>query len=61
LVEQKDIKIRKQDTELTKVKSKLEKVLSKMYMSGQDEIVEGLSQHVTERGETNMVTKANHH
>lgn len=61
LVEQKDIKIRKSEGELTKVKSKLEKVMSKMYMPGQDEIVEGLAQHVTERGEQNMVMKANHH
>jgi hypothetical protein len=36
------------------MKSKYEKVLTKTYMSGQDEIIEGLAPHITERGETNV-------
>ncbi len=54
LVDQKDIKIKKLDAELTKMKSKYEKVLTKTYMSGQDEIIEGLAPHISERGETNV-------
>jgi hypothetical protein len=36
------------------MKSKYEKVLTKTYMSGQDEIIEGLAPHISERGETNV-------
>ena len=36
------------------MKGKYEKVLTKTYMSGQDEVIEGLAPHITERGETNV-------
>ncbi len=44
LVESKDLKIKKQESELTKLKGKLDKVLSKIYMTSQEEIIEGLNQ-----------------
>jgi DNA repair exonuclease SbcCD ATPase subunit len=43
LVEQKDLRIKKNESELTKLKSKLDKALSKIYMPSQDEVIEGLS------------------
>jgi len=45
LVEQKDLRLRKLEEDLTKAKSKLEKALSKTYAPSQNEIVEGLAQH----------------
>jgi ElaB/YqjD/DUF883 family membrane-anchored ribosome-binding protein len=44
LVEQKDLRIKKYEGEVTKLKSKLDKVLNKIYMPSQDEIIEGLAQ-----------------
>ncbi len=53
LVDQKDIKIKKLDQELTKMKGKHEKILQKIYMSNQDEVIEGLAPNIHERGEIN--------
>ncbi|CDW76514.1 centrosomal protein of 135 kda [Stylonychia lemnae] len=60
LVDQKDIKIKKQDIDLTKMKSKYEKVMSKMYMSEQDEVIEGLAPNINERGEMNILMQGKH-
>lgn len=57
LVDQKDIRIRKQDQELTKMKGKYEKILAKMYISSQDEVIEGLAPNITERDEINVLMK----
>lgn len=60
LVDQKDIKVRKLDAELTKMRGKYEKVLSKMYMSDQDEVLPGLAPKIQDRGEVNSVMKSHH-
>ena len=60
MVDQKDIKVKKMDADLTKMRGKYEKILSKMYMTGQDEIIEGLAPNILERGEVNTLMKGNH-
>ena len=61
LVETKDAKIKALDREIAKMRGKLEKTLSKMYMPSQDEVVEGLSGDILERGELNVMAKAGGH
>ena len=61
LVETKDAKIRALDREIAKMRGKLEKTLSKMYMPSQDEVVEGLAGDILERGELNVMAKAGGH
>lgn len=39
------------------MRGKYEKVLAKMYMSSQDEVIEGLAPNILERGETNVLTR----
>lgn len=39
------------------MKGKFEKLMSKMYLPSQDEVIEGLTPHVEERGEMNAVMK----
>jgi uncharacterized coiled-coil protein SlyX len=43
-----------QQTEITKMKSKLEKILAKIYMPSQDEIIDGLNPDVSEK-KTNIL------
>ena len=57
LVDQKDLKIKKQDQEMTKMKGKYEKILAKTYVSSQDEVVEGLNPDIYQREETNVMVK----
>lgn len=57
LVDQKDVKIKQQDQELTRMKGKFEKVLSKMYVSTQDEVIQRLAPDITDREETNVLLK----
>ncbi len=57
MVDQKDIKIKKQDQELTKMKGKYEKILAKTYVSTQDEVVDGLNPDLYQREETNLMVK----
>ena len=40
------------------MKAKFEKVLTRSYMSGQDEVIEGLAPHIVERGEVNLKGQA---
>lgn len=61
LVETKDSKIRALDRELAKMRGKLEKTLSKLYLPSQDEVVEGLAGDILERGELNIMAKAGGH
>jgi hypothetical protein len=61
LVETKDAKIKALDREIAKMRGKLEKTLSKMYMPSQDEVVEGLAGDILERGELNVMAKAGGH
>lgn len=61
LVESKDSKIKALDRELAKMRGKLEKTLSKMYLPSQDEVVEGLAGDILERGELNIMAKAGGH
>ncbi len=61
LVEAKDSKIKALDKELGKLRSKLEKTLSKMYLPSQDEVVEGLSGDILERGELNLMARVGGH
>lgn len=44
LVEQKEIRIKKQEAELSKMKNRLDKTMAKLYYPSQDEVVEGLNQ-----------------
>jgi hypothetical protein len=37
------MKIKKQEQELTKMRSKLDKVMTKLYLPSQDEVIEGLN------------------
>jgi hypothetical protein len=39
------------------MKGKYEKILAKTYMSGQDEVIEGLAPNILERGETNVMMR----
>jgi hypothetical protein len=39
------------------MKGKYEKILAKTYMSGQDEVIEGLAPNILERGETNVMIR----
>ena len=61
LVESKDAKIKALDREVAKMRGKLEKTLSKMYLPSQDEVVEGLAGDILERGELNIMAKAGGH
>ena len=61
LVESKDSKIKALDRELGKMRAKLEKTLSKMYLPSQDEVVEGLAGDILERGELNLMAKVGGH
>ena len=42
------------------MKGKFEKLMSKMYLPSQDEVIEGLIPHVEERGEVNAIMKSHH-
>jgi hypothetical protein len=61
---QKDIKLKEADNELLKMKSKLNKVLSKLYMPGQDQVLGGMNSvglpHNVIRG-AQQVMEMNHH
>ena len=61
LVEAKDAKLKALDRELAKMRTKLEKTLSKMYLPSQDEIVEGLAGDILDRGELNLMAKVGGH
>lgn len=61
LAETKDSKIRALDRELAKMRAKMEKALSKMYMPSQDEVVEGLAGDILERGEMNLMARVGGH
>ena len=39
------------------MRTKYEKVMSKMYLPSQDEVIEGLTPDIMERGETNAIMK----
>ena len=39
------------------MRSKYEKIMSKMYLPSQDEVIEGLAGDIMERGETNVMVK----
>ncbi len=60
-MDSKDSKIKALDKELAKMRGKLEKTLSKMYLPSQDEVVEGLAGDILERGELNIMAKAGGH
>lgn len=61
LVESKDSKIKALDREIAKMRSKLEKTMSKMYLPSQDEVIEDLAGDILERGELNIMAKAGGH
>ncbi len=61
LIETKDAKIRALDKELSKMRAKLEKTLSKMYLPSQDEVIEGLAGDILERGELNLMARVGGH
>ena len=42
------------------MKGKYEKILSKMYMSDQDEVIEGLAPNINEKGEMNILMQGKH-
>lgn len=54
LVDSKDQRIKKSDFECTKLKTQMQKTLEKIYLPGQDKIVEGLSQF-NENDSTNLL------
>jgi chromosome segregation ATPase len=61
LVESKDSKIKALDREIAKMRTKLEKTMSKMYLPSQDEVIEDLAGDILERGELNIMAKAGGH
>jgi hypothetical protein len=61
LLDAKDSKIKALDRELSKMRAKLEKTLSKMYLPSQDEVVEGLAGDILERGELNLMARVGGH
>ena len=61
LVESKDSKIKALDREISKMRTKLEKTMSKMYLPSQDEVIEDLAGDILERGELNIMAKAGGH
>ena len=61
LVESKDSKIKALDRDIAKMRTKLEKTMSKMYLPSQDEVIEDLAGDILERGELNIMAKAGGH
>jgi hypothetical protein len=61
LLDAKDSKIKALDKELGKMRAKLEKTLSKMYLPSQDEVVEGLAGDILDRGELNLMARVGGH
>jgi len=61
LVESKDSKIKALGREIAKMRTKLEKTMSKMYLPSQDEVIEDLAGDILERGELNIMAKAGGH
>ncbi len=61
LVESKDNKVKALDREISKMRAKIEKTLSKMYLPSQDEVIEDLAGDILERGELNIMAKAGGH
>lgn len=61
LLDAKDSKIKALDKELGKMRAKLEKTLSKMYLPSQDEVVEGLAADILDRGELNLMARVGGH
>lgn len=57
LVDQKDLRISKGETELTKLKTKMDKVLTKIYMPSSDEVIDGLATDISEKN-TNVMRGA---
>lgn len=49
------------DKELAKMRAKLEKTLSKMYLPSQDEVIEGLAGDILDRGELNLMARVGGH
>lgn len=61
LLEAKDAKVQALDRELAKLRAKLEKNLTKMYLPSQDEVIEGLAGDILDRGELNLMARVGGH
>jgi hypothetical protein len=60
LLEAKDAKVHALDRELAKMRSKMEKTLSKLYLPSQDEVIEGLNPGV-EGNDINLMARVGGH